>query len=212
VSAGDGHAPSDLERLSRERPGDFTVQLAFGRSLIADGRFDEAVEPLQRAKRLFPQYAGHGSAYEMLARVHLERGALEDAAVELRALTSLNGGHYQGLLDLADLEERLGNTAAALAALDRAMYVYPLDLEPHRRLAELAEAAGRWDLAVRERRAVLALRPVDRADALYRLARALHGAGQRDAARSAVLRSLEIAPSFGAAQDLLLELHDARNR
>jgi tetratricopeptide (TPR) repeat protein len=167
---------------------------------------------LQRAKVLFPQYAGRRSPYELLARVHLERGALEEAALELRALTTLNAGHYQGLLDLADVEERLGDDAAALGALDRAMYVYPLELEPHRRLAELAETEGRWDLAIRERRAVLALAPVDRADALYRLARALHGAGQSGAARRAVLQSLEIAPGFGAAQDLLLELHDARNR
>jgi tetratricopeptide (TPR) repeat protein len=205
-------AHSDLGRLARDRPDDFTVQLAFGRSLLADGQLDEALVPLQRAKALFPQYAGHSSPYELLARVHLERGALEEAAVELRALTALNAGHYQGLLELADVEERLSNATAALTALDRAMYVYPLELDPHRRLAELAEAEGRWDLAVRERRAVLALRPVDRADALYRLARALHRAGQPDAARRTVLQALEIAPGFGAAQDLLLELHDARNR
>jgi tetratricopeptide (TPR) repeat protein len=211
VSAGGGHVTSDLGRLARDRPDDFAVQLAFGRSLLADGRLDEALVPLQRAKALFPQYGGHSSPYELLARAHLERGALEDAAVELRALTALNAGHYQGLLDLADVEERLGNPAEALTALDRAMYVYPLELDPHRRLAELAEAEGRWDLAVRERRAVLALRPVDRADALYRLARALRGAGQPDAARRTVLQALEIAPGFGAAQDLLLELHDARN-
>lgn len=212
ASGAGGHAPSDLARLARERLDDFTVQLAYGRSLLAEGRPDDAVPPLERAKALFPQYAGHGSAYELLARVHRERGAPAAAAVELRALTALNAGHYQGLLDLADVEERLGNRAAAAEALDRALHVYPLEREPHRRLAELAEAAEMWEVAVRERRAVVALRPVDRADALYRLARALGGAGQFEAARRAVLQSLEIAPGYGAAQDLLLELHDARTR
>jgi tetratricopeptide (TPR) repeat protein len=74
----------------------------------------------------------------------------------------------------------------------------------------LAESEANWDLAVRERRAVLALRPVNRADAQYRLAGALYRSGDLDAARRAVLEALELAPSFEAAQELLLEIHDAR--
>ncbi|MBE0593686.1 MAG: hypothetical protein IH616_14935 [Gemmatimonadales bacterium] len=90
------------------------------------------------------------------------------------------------------------------------MFVYPLEIAPHRRLAELAEGAGAWARAVRERRAVLALRPVDRADALYRLARAYFGAERLEEARRTVLQVLEMAPAFEAAQTLLLEIHDAR--
>jgi len=63
---------------------------------------------------------------------------------------------------------------------------------------------------VRERRAVLALHPANRPDALYRLARAEFGAGRLDDARRSVLQALELAPEFEAAQDLLLEIHDAR--
>ena len=130
--------------------------------------------------------------------------------MELRALTTLNAGDYSALLDLAELEEQLGNSQAAADALDRAMFAHPMELAPHRRLAELSEAGGNWEMALRERRTVLALDPANRADALYHLARAALGAGQLAEARRAVLRSLEIAPSFEAAQDLLLEIHDAR--
>jgi len=65
---------------------------------------------------------------------------------------------------------------------------------------------GEWNGAVSERRAVLALDPADRADAHFRLARAHFRAGERAEARTQVLRALEIAPSYEAALDLLLEL------
>ncbi len=53
---------------------------------------------------------------------------------------------------------------------------------------------------------MLALDPVDRAEALYQLARVHLLVGDRDAARRAVLRALEEAPAFEKAQDLLLEI------
>jgi cellulose synthase operon protein C len=62
---------------------------------------------------------------------------------------------------------------------------------------------------VRERRAILALDPVNRADAHYHLAVALLAAGDRAEARREVLRALEIAPNFADAQDLLLRLREA---
>lgn len=65
-------------------------------------------------------------------------------------------------------------------------------------------------MAVRERRAVLALDPVDRAEARYQLARAYFEAGDGASARREVLRALEEAPSFEQAQRLLLEIRGAR--
>ena len=68
------------------------------------------------------------------------------------------------------------------------------------------EEVGDLDGAIAERRAVLALRPVDRAVAHYQIARLLHLKGDHAAARSAVLAALEIAPNYEDALDLLLEL------
>jgi len=49
---------------------------------------------------------------------------------------------------------------------------------------------------------------VNRADAHYRLARALAEAGELAEARTQVLRALEIAPTFEDALELLLELRE----
>ena len=210
IDAAGGHSRAALEARAQARPGDFVAQLALGQLLLGGGQPEAAIPFLERARQLFPDFAGASSPYALLARAYLARADTQAAAAELRALTTRNAGAYAALLDLAELEDRHGNTAAAADALDKAMYAYPMEIDPHRRLAELSEAAADWDRAVRERRAVLALHPVNRPDALYRLARAEFGAGRLDDARRTVLQALELAPEFEAAQDLLLEIHDAR--
>ena len=74
-----------------------------------------------------------------------------------------------------------------------------------------------WSPAARERlprlsssAAVVALNPVDKAEAWYQLALAHRAAGSSQDARRSVLRALEDAPHFERAQELLLQLHEAR--
>lgn len=198
-----------VSRRARDRH-DFAAQLAMGRLLFEEGRYEAAIPYLERARSLFPEYAGPESPYRTLAEIHLRRGETRPAADELRALTALDAGNYQAHLELAEVLDALGDAAGAAEALDRALYVNPFDPDMHRRLAALYERLGRRELTVRERRAVLALDPVDRAEALYRLARAYLEAGDLESARRWVLRALEVAPAFEAAQALLLEIHERR--
>ncbi len=202
----------DPVAAARARPGDFAAQLAAGQERLRQGDASGAIAYLERARQLFPGYAGEDGPYRLLARIHRARGDNARAAAELQAMTEINESAYGVLLELAALREMLGDTAAAAAALERAMFVWPMGLGVHERLAGLYERLGRWSEAVRERRAVLALGPVDRAEALYRLAQAWLGAGSLEDARRAVLESLEVAPGYGRAQDLLLDIHARRTR
>lgn len=90
--------------------------------------------------------------------------------------------------------------------LERLLWISPYDVAIHTRLAELAGRAGRHAVAIRERRAVLALDPSDPLEARYQLARALAASGDVTGARREVLAVLERAPSFEKGQALLLEL------
>jgi tetratricopeptide (TPR) repeat protein len=198
---------TSLRNRARSQPGSFGAQLALGQALIAEGQLDEAEEPLRTAQRLFPGYSGGlEGPLANLARIHESRGELDEAADALRRLGELDENAYPVYLEEARIRREIGDLEGERLALSRAVEVYPYDPDAHLRLAELAEAAGDTGIAVRERKAILALDPVDRAEAHYRLAQALLADGQRDEARSQVLRSLEIAPSFGPALELLLEL------
>jgi tetratricopeptide (TPR) repeat protein len=95
-------------------------------------------------------------------------------------------------------------------ALELAMYISPYDMAAHEKLAALYASAGNRAGAIRERQAIVALQPVDIAEARYQLALAYHEAGDNGNARREVLRALEQAPSFAKAQELLLKLSEAR--
>jgi tetratricopeptide (TPR) repeat protein len=182
------------------------AQLARGRELAEAGRGAEAVPYLERAKALFPDLAGPESPRWHLARIYEARGDLRAAAAELDTLTTRGEAPYEALLALARLREALGDRPGAAAALARAIWVSPYDVALHQRLAALYEATGATREAVREWRAVVALDPTDRAEALYRLALAYERAGDVAEARRAVLRALEEAPNYEKAQELLLRL------
>jgi Tfp pilus assembly protein PilF len=98
--------------------------------------------------------------------------------------------------------------AGAAQALEQSVWIWPYDPAVHAKLAGFYERTRDTRRAVRERRAVLALAPVDLADARYQLARALLAAGDRTAAKREVLQALEEAPTFAPAQELLLTLVD----
>jgi tetratricopeptide (TPR) repeat protein len=121
-----GHRSREgVERRAQSDPGDFLAQLGFGHALFEDGRLDEAVEYLERAKELFPDYAGAGSPYWYLALIHKRQGRLDRAASELEALTAINARDYEAHLDLAGALESLDDVAGAAAALERAIYILP---------------------------------------------------------------------------------------
>jgi len=209
------HAAPGREGIGRRVSSDttdFVAQLGLGRTLFAEGRLEEALVPLRRAKALFPEYLGSNSPRWFLGQVYLAQGQLDQAAAELIDLTTRNAKHYPALQALAEIEAERGNPERAAGALESLMFVYPYDIARHRTLADHARAVGARTIELRERRAVLALDPVDRPQALYQLARAYRDVGDRGAARRTVLEALEQAPNYQDALDLLLELQATRGR
>ncbi len=186
--------------------GQFVALIEEGRALLGRGQNSEAISVLERAKALFPEYAESESPYRHLAAAYTATGDIRRAAMELEAHTLRNESDYASNLALAEMYEKLGDRRGAAAALERAVWISPYDPAIHVRLAEHLTATGDKMKVVRERRAIVALDPVDRAEARYQLALALLEAGDRTAARREVLVALEEAPSFERAQVLLLQL------
>jgi tetratricopeptide (TPR) repeat protein len=189
--------------------GEFMRVLSRGIAATELKNYDEAIPALERAKAMVPEHADAQSAYWFLAQIHKARGNTRAAANELIALTERNEDAYTANVELAGMLEQLGDTAGAAAALERAMYISPYDASLHVRLANHYARLGDKAKVVRERAAVVALNPVDRAEALYQLALAYYEAGEAQAARREVLRALEDAPNFEKAQELLLKLQRA---
>jgi tetratricopeptide (TPR) repeat protein len=199
--------PSDARAAARAGDGKFASTMREGVAALQAGRGDEAASRFQEAKAMFPEYTAGESAYWYLSQLALERGDTTAAVAELRPIIESNDTQYEAHLLLARLLESRHDIAGAARVLEWAMYISPGAAGVHEQLATMYATLGEWPKAVRERRAVVALAPVDRAEALYQLALALHGAGDDAGARHAVLQALEAAPNFERAQELLLELH-----
>ena len=201
----------DLEQAAKVSPNDFGVQLLAGAGLIEHGEVDKAIPLLERARAIFPEYGGDDSPYALLAAVYKKKGDARKEADVLAKWTSLTETNLDALVRLSTLLEQLGDAHGAEDALNRAIYIDPFQMGMHQKLAQLAAAAGDKARVVRERMAIVALGPADKADAYYQLAQAQHDAGDDVHARTSVLRSLEEAPNYEKAQTLLLTLYDAKH-
>jgi tetratricopeptide (TPR) repeat protein len=193
-----------IEAVTGER---YTLAVARGRALLARGDAATAVRVLEAARALFPEYAGSDGPYPHLAAAYRTLGDTAKATEALSSMVAFGDVPYEVHVALADLLLLQGDTVRGALALEGAMYVHPYEISQHERLAGLYQRLGDHRRAVRERRAVVALGPVDLAEAWYQLALAHRDAGSPGDARHSVLRALEEAPHFERAQELLLALH-----
>jgi tetratricopeptide (TPR) repeat protein len=212
-----GWENKDLAKLTKEEalkqaeasPDDFILNLRAGLELAADNKDEQAVKFLKRSVELFP-LQGNGGAYEVLAAIYKKQGNKTAEAEALESLIKVDENDYDSLKRLAQLKLESGDKGRALELLKMSFYVNPFETSAHAMtgelLLELGGATGGADKAVREFQIALAANPPNIAEAQYNLARAYFTAGKKPEARRYVLRSLENAPSFEKAQELLLKI------
>jgi len=82
----------------------------------------------------------------------------------------------------------------------------PLEFTAHEKLGTVLYTEKQYSSAAREYEALLALNTPDKAGAYFHLAEAQLAAGNKQDARKNILKSLEIAPSYEPAQELLLKI------
>jgi tetratricopeptide (TPR) repeat protein len=170
-------------------------------------RYDEVLASAESVIALYPDYVFDGNAYQLLADAAqaLNKPAITRSA--LQRYVQHRGRDPAALEQLAKLQQAAGDKAAAIATLKKINYIDPVfDTDSHRRLGDLLMDTEDFGGARREFAAVLALHPLDKAQANYDLARACHAAHDADCAMNSVLAALEAAPDFRPAQKLLLEL------
>jgi len=156
---------------------------------------------------IYADYVEAGSAYEALADAYLAQGDKTKAMAELKRYSDIGGRQPGTLRQLATLQTEAGDKRGAATTLERINWIYLRDDKGHLMLGDLDMDLNNPAGAVREYRAVVAMKPVDAAGAHYKLAKALAATKRNTEAMDEVLSSLEIAPGFRDAQKLLLELN-----
>ena len=193
-----------LKTAAAANPGNFGVQLAYGRAL-ASTKDRAAFQALEKAAALVPVATGEESPHLVMAQLAEQLGDDARAVQEYVKFLAQDHTALDPARKLAVIAEKVGNTDAALLAYERVVALDPFDTPAHTGLGRLAMKKNQPEVAIREFRAVMALRPTDRAAAHVDLGEAYVAVGKLAEAKKEALAALELAPTYERAQELLLK-------
>jgi len=186
---------------------DWTKEL---RELNTDVKENKApsdlVERARKLETIYPEYVEAGNPYVLAGDALLKAGDKAGAMAEYAKYSKIGGRDLETMEKYADLLANSGDKKAAVAALWRMIYCFPLDAGLHEKLGNLDLETGANPDAVREFEVLVDLNPDDKAGSHYNLARAFKANGQTDKAREEAITALEAAPDYRPAQKLLLEV------
>lgn len=183
----------------------FLTALRNGREALANGDLDRAERQFRQSIELYPTFVHSGNGYEGLAEVYRQRAETSALESVLGQFLSVSDHGAAEAVELASLLKARGDLAATVPYLERSLFVDPYNRAVRSELADAYARLNDMPGAIRQRRAILALNPVDRAEAYFNLADVLYQNGQTTQAKRAVLQSLELAPGYREAQQLLLK-------
>ena len=190
--------------LQRQGRNSLLGSLQAGAEALARGDDDAAEAHFLEALEIYPRFTDQGNAYQGLADIYRRRGDDEGLTRTLSAYLAVTPFGAAEARELSAMEQERGNLSQAYALLVRSRMTEPYDEAALQRMAALAATRQDYPVEVEMRRALLALNPTDRASAFFDLARSLYHDNRIPEAKRAVLQSLEIAPGFREAQQLLL--------
>lgn len=197
--------PDRLAGWVADHPTSVVGLTAWLESLLERREFEAAKGPARTLVDSAPEFAGSGSFYPTLAAIHRQLGETAAERAVLEEYTRRSDAPVASLLRLMQLQQAEHDWNGVLTSVDRLRAINPLLPVLHQTAAVAAEAVDRVDAAIVAWRSRLALGTEDRAEAHFRLARLLHRQGSPEARRE-VLKALEVAPRYRAAQNLLLEI------
>jgi tetratricopeptide (TPR) repeat protein len=186
---------------------------ALQRSIInsmAQKEWSNAIPPLQKLSEVFPTQGGDDGAMALLARVYRELNDTNAERAALVKVASLDSDMLDTYLRLGQIGSSANDWDLVYESAQRALAVNPLVPQPHRFLAQSAEARERDAEAITANRILLLLDPPDPAETHFRLARLLHKQHNPEAKRQ-VLQALEEAPRFRDALRLLREIQQTNS-
>ncbi|HLB74352.1 MAG TPA: tetratricopeptide repeat protein [Sedimentisphaerales bacterium] len=201
----DASDPNAVKDWLAAHPNSFRGLTLYAKSLIAQQRYEQAKGPLNKLISLYPQFAGEDNAYFLLAEAHRNLGETQEEREALAKLAQNSADAVYAYERLIEIETERDDWPQVVAAADKYLAVYPLNVETYSKMGRANQELGRDDQAVEAYRRVLLLDPADPAEVNYRLALMLRHS-DKAAAKRHVLEALADAPRFRDAHRLLLEI------
>ena len=170
-----------------------------GIAAASEGRLSQAIELLEEAVRLRPDFA---QAHNDLGVVLGSLDRLEEAAAAFRAACRHQDGMIDAHLNLGSASQALGRLDDAVAAYSRVVEADPTREEVRIELARMLRSQGRAEEAVSVLEALPPGQPASAA-LLFNRGVSLQAAAREKEAESAFRRCIELDPDFALAYNNL---------
>jgi tetratricopeptide (TPR) repeat protein len=203
---------SEIQAWLEAHPQNYLATEMLALKLIGERRFADAQPLLKELIAWVPQQTGPANAYQLLAITHRELGETEQELAVLNQWVKFDGDaidayrplmkHYRAQSDW----ESLDRIARLMLAVD------PLDESGQAARSLAAEHLGQSEELLRILPRLLLFETTDLAGTHYRLSKLLFEKKSYDESRRHVLLSLEQAPRFREAQNLLLQIQEMRKQ
>jgi tetratricopeptide (TPR) repeat protein len=172
-----------------------------GNALVAQGRFEEAIDQFQRALRINPDDAD--VAYN-LGNALAQKGNFEEAGKQLQHALQINPDNAMAAYDLGNVRARQGRLGEAMDNFELALRIDPRLAKAHYNLGGLLNKQGKLAEAVEQYQKALQI-DAGYVRAYYGLGTVLTMQGQLDRAIDSFRAGLRLQPDFA-------ELHDGLAR
>jgi Flp pilus assembly protein TadD len=189
-------------KLLQHRPDDARTMTSLGAVLAANGDWQGAEQQFRKA---IAQDANYTDAVYDLATLDVQHQNAPEAEKLLTPLTAANAEDAQAQRLLAMAYAGEGLLAKALERLHAWEKIEPMDVDPHRALAQVYAQMGQMPDAVREQKTVVTLSPKTASD-WSDLGVMEAEAGNRSAAKNDFEHALKLDPALEAAKANLSKL------
>ncbi len=196
--------PSALEKIFKKENNPFFENCIAGITLLREGKYAESEARLLEAINIYPSFIGAGNPYHTLAALYRQQGDTLKLTAILEQFLAISEFGAEESRELADYYTSKREFERAEHYYRRSFHIAPYEITARMNLADIYAQQRKHDREAEQRRAILALDPVDKAEASYKLALSLYHNQQLSEARRQVLETLELAPGYRDAQKLLL--------
>lgn len=172
--------------------------------------WEEAIAAAKRANFIYPDYVEVDSPYIAMARAMSKLDDKENEFLTLETFWKKGGWEPRALMALADDYLERERNDEALKVLGDVIWADPFMEQVHVELGDLLLQQGNAKQALQEYLVLLALNPVDKAEANLKVATAYKALNNTDKSMEYLMTALDIAPQYRPAQMLLLELSRAQ--
>ncbi len=197
-----------LEEFVKTHPKNFPAGLSLAAKWINEKRLDAAELLLESLISLVPEDGSTNGPRVLLAGIYRQTSRSDKEELILAEHLKRNADDLPAVLRLQELFFNRGEFAMAAKLGHDVLAIDPFQPDAIIRMASAAEQAGDQTAAARALESLLQLQPDDAARLHFRIARLVKDA-EPDRAKRHVLYSLEIAPRYREALQLLLSLQPA---